>query len=277
MSYLLKATFFVLKKLANILGYEISVSKAVAKPDEITGLNLNIAAGDYIIPGFKSLDIYTPHYYKTKEEFLVNRIEYDLRKDNIPFSDGSVDNIYISHAVEHVEDFAVHKFIEESYRVLKKRGVLRIACPDSRFLYSVSQFKNDYWSWRVSMLSNKNIYITDWKDCNQYDFLIRELASPRMRFYKNNIQEEVISNEELKSLEYAALTKRLKHGLKFRDKHPGEHINNWDFTRIKHLGEKVGFAHAIESKCRGSVSSAMQGPDFDKTHTQMSLYVDLIR
>ena len=40
---------------------------------------------------------------------------------------------------------------------------------------------------------------------------------------------------------------------------------------------RSGFDHVIESKHRGSVSAAMQGPDMDQTQPQMSLYVEMIK
>jgi len=35
-----------------------------------------------------------------------------------------------------------------------------------------------------------------------------------------------------------------------------------------------GFSFVVESKYRGSISKVMQGPEFDLTYPQMSLYVD---
>ncbi|GIR77097.1 MAG: hypothetical protein CM15mP79_0340 [Methanobacteriota archaeon] len=52
---------------------------------------------------------------------------------------------------------------------------------------------------------------------------------------------------------------------------PGEHINAWDMKRLHTIGVAGGFfEHVIESKHRGSVSAAMQGPDMDQTQPQMS-------
>ena len=71
-----------LKVIFEYLGYQISLKKIEAKPlPKKDIINLNVAAGNYIIPGFKSLDLYTPHYYKSRKKFLETRIEYDLRKD----------------------------------------------------------------------------------------------------------------------------------------------------------------------------------------------------
>lgn len=279
MKNLLKGAYHILKTLIKSVGYEIELRKINKSKSTVENgqTNLNIAAGSYVIPGFKSLDIYTPHYYESKEKFLESRIEYDLRSDNIPFADSSVDNIYISHAIEHIENEAVEKFIYESFRVLRQKGVLRIACPDAAFLYAVSQFNNDYWKWRVSSLSNNARYTTDWDSCSQYDYLLRELATPRMRFYNNKIPKHVFTPDQVRSLCYKELVETLKNGLEFRTEHPGDHINNWDFNRLNDLGRKVGFTHIIESKYRGSVSGSMNGPDFDRTHPQMSLYVEMIK
>lgn len=267
-----------LKVIFEYLGYQISLKKIEAKPlPKKDIINLNIAAGNYIIPGFKSLDLYTPHYYKSRKKFLETRIEYDLRKDKIPFNDDSVSNIYISHAIEHVEDDAVNNFIRESYRVLIQGGVLRIACPDSEFLYAISQFENEYWRWRVPSLSRLERYTTDWKSCNQYDFLLRELSTPRMRFYNNRVKDRVMDYESTKALNYDDLVRMLKDDLEFRKDHPGDHINNWDFFRLNKLGSKAGFINIVRSKWHGSVSEIMRSDNFDKTAPQMSLYVEMIK
>lgn len=267
-----------LETVFKYLGYEISLKKIkINKSFDNSKINLNIAAGNYVISGFKSLDLYTEHYYKSKQEFLETRIEYDLRKDKIPYSDNSVSNIYISHAIEHVENDAVENFILESFRVLDKGGVLRIACPDSEFLYAVTQFENEYWKWRTPSLSRLERYTTDWSSCTQHDFLLRELSTPRMRFYNNRIKEKVMDHESVKALNYNNLVEKLKTGLQFREEHPGDHINNWDFDRLQVLGIKAGFKNIIRSKWRGSVSEVMSGDDFDKTAPQMSLYVEMIK
>lgn len=261
------------------MGYELEIRKRLGSRlrDESHELNINVACGRNTIRGFHSLDIYTPHYYKSKAHFLESRVEYDLRDDALPYGDGAVDNIYVSHAIEHVEDHAVDRFLRESHRVLREGGVLRIACPDARFLFAVSQFDNDYWAWRISSLSNASRYSTDWDKCSSADFLLRELATPRMRFYKGRIEEKVVQPEDVHGLEYSEFTAKLRAGLQFRKDYPGDHINCWDYERLRCHGERAGFEHILESKYRGSVSGAMRGAEFDRTHPQMSLYVDMVR
>lgn len=277
--YPITLSHYLLKLLFYLAGYNLQIKyKKRILTNEINKLNLNIGAGNYIIDGFKSLDLYSKHYYPDKNSFLKDRIEYDLRKDKIPFDDNSVDNIYISHVIEHVEDKFVIRFINESYRVLKPNCVLRIVCPDGKFLFKISQFKNDYWHWRkVTSFSNKDRYLTDWNNIEQYDYLVREVSTPNCRYYKNKVLSNFPNNEDLKKLNYDEFKKLVSKNLIFRKDHPGDHINLHDYESLKKMGISAGFSNIIESKKLGSVSSIMQSDEFDRTAPQMSLYVDMVK
>ena len=56
-------------------------------------------------------------------------MRHDLRK-GIPFADQSVDGVYHSHLLEHIDRSAVPGFLAEVKRVLKPGGVHRIVVPD---------------------------------------------------------------------------------------------------------------------------------------------------
>lgn len=268
----------LLTQVSSFLGYNLEFTlEKNASTSDCKEVNLNIGAGSRTIPGFKSLDIYTPHYYKSKAEFTKNRVEYDLRGDELPYEDDSVDNIYISHVIEHVETKFVIKFIFESYRVLKKGGVLRIACPDGLFVYKVSQFNNRYWDWRHKSFSNKEYYKTDWEKIEQYDFLLRETSTPRCQYYVNKISKNTLPPADIKGLSYKEFKEKVRTGLVFRKEYPGDHINVWDFMELKEIAQKANFKHIVESKYKGSVSAAMRNIWFDKTAPQMSLYIDFVK
>ena len=268
----------LLSKIIGIFGYELmTVIKKKRVGVREGSLNLNIGAGEYVIDGFTSLDFYSEHYYKNKQKFLEERVEYNIRTDALPFSDNSVDNIYISHVVEHVEDKYVEYLLSEAYRVLKVSGVIRIACPDAKFLFEVSQFKNDYWSWRHKTISNKEEYSVDWDSIDQLDFLIREIATPRFRFGKDRIDELVLNPSDIENISYEEFINKLSNVLTFRSTSPNHHINLWDFERLKKLGVLAGFSQILESKQFGSISAEMQSLKFDKTAPHMSLYVEMVK
>jgi SAM-dependent methyltransferase len=54
---------------------------------------------------------------------------HDLRK-GIPFPDGSVDAVYHSHVLEHIDREHVPGFLAEVHRVLRPGGIHRVVVPD---------------------------------------------------------------------------------------------------------------------------------------------------
>lgn len=60
-------------------------------------------------------------------------LAHDLSK-GIPFDSGSVDVVYHSHVLEHLDRFVARGFLEETLRVLKPGGLCRVVVPDFEFL-----------------------------------------------------------------------------------------------------------------------------------------------
>ncbi|MDP5131073.1 MAG: methyltransferase domain-containing protein, partial [Paraglaciecola sp.] len=92
-------------------------------------VNLNVGSGGVSIPAFINLDVESDWY--KKQHLMSEFVKFDIRNDDLPFELGSVDNIYCSHVIEHIEDKFVRLFLANCYRVLTSNGVLRIACPDA--------------------------------------------------------------------------------------------------------------------------------------------------
>ena len=63
------------------------------------------------------------------QQMSDNVMRHDLRK-GIPFEDNSVDAVYHSHVLEHIDREAVPGFLAEILRVLKPGGIHRIVVPD---------------------------------------------------------------------------------------------------------------------------------------------------
>lgn len=256
-------------------GFNLRVNVQLARLQKSEALNLNIGAGKKPLPNFVSLDFYSPHYYPSEKSFRKTRVPYDLRRDSIPFQDSTVRNIYVSHVLEHIERVYVEKFFEEAHRCLEPNGVMRIACPDSQFLWEVSQFPNDFWAWRSDLASDSR-YQMSAPTTSQFDYFLREMATPRLAGYRAANPNLVLESSGLNSLDYEEVLGLLEVP-EFREGFPGDHITPWDFTMICDLGVRAGFARVIRSKPGGSVSGAMQGLDFDTVHPNMSLYADLVK
>jgi len=68
-------------------------------------------------------------------------IKYCDVSKKIPFNDSTVDLIYSCHMLEHLDQNETKVFFNESFRVLKPNGILRIVVPDFQIL--VDKYKID--------------------------------------------------------------------------------------------------------------------------------------
>ena len=71
--------------------------------------------------------------YQNFKKLPNNIFVHDLRR-GIPFKNDSVDAVYHSHLLEHIDRSKVKDFLSEVFRVLKPNGVHRIVVPDLYFL-----------------------------------------------------------------------------------------------------------------------------------------------
>jgi predicted SAM-dependent methyltransferase len=82
---------------------------------------LHLGSGDHYIdqPGFINID---GNLFPRKDLWL------DITR-GLPFPDESVDGVYASHVLEHFSEENVHRILQESFRVLKRGGGIRLVTP----------------------------------------------------------------------------------------------------------------------------------------------------
>lgn len=111
-------------------------------------LNLNIGAGDQALDGYVSVDPYYP--------------TADIRTPGhmLPYNSGSVDHIYSSHALEHIEPAMVAPTLAEWYRVLRVGGICRVIVPDAQYIvqYNIDHPRDQ---WAHIILHGQNRYEGD--------------------------------------------------------------------------------------------------------------------
>lgn len=71
--------------------------------------------------------------YNRIKQLSGNLILWDLRK-GIPFDDRSVDVVYHSHVLEHIDREHADGMVTECRRVLKPGGYMRVVVPDLEFM-----------------------------------------------------------------------------------------------------------------------------------------------
>jgi len=245
----------ILKNILKYFGYRLNRHN-INIAERNNTININVGCGEYEIDGFVSVDYYSKSYYGSKK---FDRVNYDMRNDNLPYEDNTLDTIYCSHVIEHVETEYVIKFISESFRTLKKKGVLRLVCPDAKYLYNKLLNNPEYFSWH-KLYKSKN----DGVLC-----FVNLIAEPKT--YQANFG----LNKNIFDFEYFELVEELKSGLKFNSEKSYLHINNWDFNRINKIAKNIGFNSIDESRYQGSFCATLRGNDIDLTHPTMSMYIDL--
>jgi len=237
-------------------------------------LNLNIGSGGISYPFFINLDMPSKHYEPSHEGHKF--IAYNLIKDELPFKNDSVSNIYCSHVVEHCTDEHVQKLFYECIRVLKKKGILRLTCPDSKFLYEVCSFENEFWRKREHVIKKLR---QEKNSVDRYDYIIERIASNKSRL---NTPEYTEIHSKIKSMKYEETMDFLTRDNKQDINKPGNHINFFDYEKLEKmlknscLDLNITNYKIVNSKCKGSVSQLMAEDCFDKREA-ISVFVDFVK
>ena len=258
------------KHVINMLGYDIyKFSKPVLNRDKYS---INIGSGNWECPGWINLDYPSEWYVAAQAQHKF--IPYNIRNDKLPFDNDTVGEIYCSHVIEHIENKYIAALFNECHRVLARGGVFRIACPDAEFLYQVTKLgKKEYWSWLRSWFEDIGI---NFEQIRAEDCLISEIANPK--FASKDYHIGISYQEEFDNLTMIEFLEFLTSDLKYDEEHVGDHINYWTYEKLKTYLSEVGFSTIIRSKYLGSTSYNMQNRKyFDRTHPEMTLYVEAIK
>lgn len=172
---------------------------------------LNIGCGNNKIKGCINSDM---------EVSLRPDVIFDV-KPSIPFKNESIDKIYFSHAIEHIEELHHEFILKEMYRVLVPGGKLFVSYPEftkvaknyienhrgmqefwKHTVYGLQRYKSDY---HVALMDSRyfvpllkevdfeNIICKPEPDENYNTFILATKGKPMMT-YEEVLKEEVFGN-----------------------------------------------------------------------------------
>jgi SAM-dependent methyltransferase len=129
-------------------------------------VKLHIGCGKRYLKGYINIDKYP-----------VDTADLIAPAHQLPYEDGTVDEIYTSHMIEHLPPDEFAAALAEWYRVLKMNGTLTIRCPNFE-LYVREWLLADYdyrWGWGIRNLLG-------WQDrgggmLNRNGFSVRRLTN----------------------------------------------------------------------------------------------------
>ena len=99
--------------------------KKIKNFKEVIKMNLNLGCGSKIYDDYVNVD---------KFDLYDIDIQHDLEKFPYPFDDNSVEEIILSHVLEHIgQDPAIFiKILKEFYRICKNQALINISVPHPR-------------------------------------------------------------------------------------------------------------------------------------------------
>lgn len=105
-------------------------------------MKLNIGAGQRQIEGYVSVDKY---------------VDAELQADawSIPLEDGTIEEIYCTHALEHLSFEEAKLALAEWHRLLSAGGKVTIVVPNIEWVAATALFGHDRGYWRQVMFGNQ--------------------------------------------------------------------------------------------------------------------------
>ena len=104
------------------------------------------------------------------------RIKFDLVKDlPLPFENNQIRGVYTSHCLEHLTRGEIINILTDSYRVLKKDGVIRIVLPDHETMFDSYESRDASY---FSMFKVKSKSHQIWKYDSWLRLVTRSFAAP---------------------------------------------------------------------------------------------------
>jgi ubiquinone/menaquinone biosynthesis C-methylase UbiE len=289
------------RKIFGFLGYDVVLYRKVdlstytKKYDEDSLEKrrfYNIGAGKFSHPYWTNID-YISEWYSTNNSYTLKGIQYDLLSlEHIPVESNSAEVIYSSHTIEHINNEAAQNMFNESYRMLKKGGILRLTTPNINLLYrAYCENDRDFFYWineesaRASTekaMARHKLNIPFSKASISQIFLLQFASSASM--VHSDGASERISDEKLRNLfEELPFEAVLDYCTKLcpieiQRKYPGNHINWWNKDKMFNMLEKSGFKNIYLSGYGQSFCSILRDTTlFDKTYPAVSLYIEARR
>ena len=130
-----------INKLLRITDFQI-VKQPKGRCHLSEAIRINIGSGDWSSEGWINLDYPSEWYCAAQRKHKI--IPYDIRNDRLPYENDSVDLIYCSHVIEHIENKYIATLFDEMYRVLKKmEGVVSVVLMQSFYIKLLKRLERE--------------------------------------------------------------------------------------------------------------------------------------
>ncbi len=248
------STKFYLRKIINSKGYEIRpvnhsfhdvdrYLEIYEKESVVQKKFYNIGAGNFKHSVWTNVD-FDSDWYSDNRKNTKRGIQYDLLSlEKIPIETESAEIVYTSHTLEHVTDEAVQNVLNESFRVLKKGGGIRIITPNIDLAYNAFRNKDRYFF--LDVTSKKLVKFGKEILKPKHDASIEQLFLAFFAISTSSLHnfgaKEKINDKKLNELFFKMDKESVLNyctsrcPLEIQKKFPGNHINWFNFEKISKM------------------------------------------
>jgi ubiquinone/menaquinone biosynthesis C-methylase UbiE len=243
----------------------------------------NIGAGNFYHPCWTNIDKNPPVKFKVPDYAFVN---HDLFSTNtIPLESNTAEVVYSSHTLGHLDNDAVRNTLNESYRLLKKNGCIRIVTADADMMFNAWK-SNDlhFFYWRNLESMNRDYQKFGLKiPLNQASItqlFIEEITASASDIACDGSSERVTDEKFMELLKHKSYEEALDYCASLcprdlQEKYPFRHMNWFNEKKLRNMLEEAGFRNVQRSHYLQSGQHILRNPYFfDKTTPQLSLYME---
>lgn len=269
--------------------FDTEVYRNYFSQDSISGKRFyNVGPGEFYHPCWTNID-YTDAFVKKHGKNTPGFINYDLFSHApLPLESDIAEIIYTSHTIEHIDDKSVQNLFNESQRVLRKGGVMRIVTPDTDNAYAAWK-RNDrsYFFWINWEMFNKDFeqqcINTPLKDASLAQIFLEDFAAAASQIALVGAEKR-ISDDELERL---FKERSYEDALNFctslctverQRRFPGSHMNWFNESKLTRMLKEAGFSKVYKSAYMQSHVPVLRNVNFfDKTLPQVSIYMEAVK
>jgi len=206
----------------------------------------------------------------------LGKINFNLVKDlPLPFDDLSIKGVYSSHCLEHLTASEVVKLLQESYRILKPGGIIRITVPDmdKMFDFYESTDASNIKSFKEKV-NNKGAGL--WGFDSWLRLVTRSFAGHVVDLFSDAELYSIYDQNHRSDFVKIVLNKA-ENSPKYRNI-PDAHKSYWSPSiMIEHL-TNTGFKFCTEVKQRQTIDPVFSnGIMFNNTQPKMSFFVEGVK
>ncbi|MDD4858991.1 MAG: methyltransferase domain-containing protein [Dehalococcoidales bacterium] len=282
----------LVQKSFNALGYNITRLPGAAPVKHDLSLYRRLYSGDSIKnrrfynigAGAFAHEAWTNVDHRSERYDFKMEIDWDLLAlVPVAIASDTAEVVYSSHTIEHITDAAAQNLFNESYRILKKGGYLRLTTPDADLYCRAYMEKDPYFFYERQISPDPKAWKPSGFWSIQQAFLY-EFASSLSTMYIYGQSPVRLDEAEVDQifremkLEDALSYCTSKCLLEIQKQHPSDHINWWNYGKLCAMLKAAGFAKIYRSGYGQSHCPVLRDTSlFDSTHPKISIYVEAVK